>query len=117
MLFTINHTVPPGDENHSNANAANPVPSHLPRSRGLANQRPVKGSMLYAHSVTKNLFRNGSGASQNGLTAADVWQKSVNPSAVVFDFSPVASSFPKNEPMEAISLQCGVENIRGFKKL
>lgn len=116
-LFTTNHTVLPGDENHSNPNAANPLPSHLPLSPGLTNQRSVTGSMSCAHSVTKNPFRNGSGASQSGLTAADVWHKSVNQGAVVFDFSPVASPFPKNEPMEATSLQYGVENIRGFKKL
>jgi hypothetical protein len=39
--------------------------------------------------VTKNLFRNGFVSSQNSLTAADVWHKSVNPGVVVFDFSPI----------------------------
>jgi hypothetical protein len=73
--------------------------------------------MSYAHSVTNALFRNGSGPSQNGLTATGVWHKSVNPGAVVFDFSLVSSSFLKNEPMGAITLQRGLENIKGFQKL
>ena len=111
----MNQSVTTGEEHSDQPKDPNRVHTLPPRPPGLTNQRPAPGVLSYAHSVTKNLFRTNSDSSQ--LSAKDVWFKSINPGAVVFDFSPVSATFPNNSPMEAIVRQYGEDNIRGFKKL
>ncbi|CAO3667649.1 unnamed protein product [Umbelopsis vinacea] len=113
----MNHTVTNGENTSLPSDGRNKPPHPLPpKPPGPTNQRPAASTTSYEHSVTKNLFKTNV-SSQDRLTPADVWHKSVNAGAVVFDFAPVATSFSDDSPMEAIVMEYGPENIKGFRRL